>query len=72
MEYLLVEKDKNGLLCHFKTVNVIPLDKIKQAREEIKKLSNANPSYWNSCDVVDREDVLEILDKLIESEGVND
>ena len=36
------------------------LDKIKA---EIKALSNANPSYWHSGDMVEREDVLEIIDK---------
>lgn len=36
------------------------LDKI---RAEIKALSNANPSYWHSGDMVDRNDVLEILNK---------
>ena len=36
------------------------LDKI---RAEIKALSNANPSYWHSGDMVDRDDVLEIIDK---------
>ena len=36
------------------------LDKIKA---EVKALSNANPSYTHTCDVVDREDVLEIIDK---------
>lgn len=36
------------------------LDKI---RAEIKALSNANPSYWHSGDMVDRDDVFEILDK---------
>lgn len=36
------------------------LDKI---RAEIKELSNANPSYWHSGDMVDRDDVLEIIDK---------
>lgn len=36
------------------------LDKI---RAEIKSLSNANPSYWHSGDMVERDDVLEILDK---------
>lgn len=43
-------------------------DKIKA---EIKALSNANPSYWHSGDMVDRDDVLEIIDKYkAESEGV--
>ncbi len=36
------------------------LDKIKA---EIESLSNANPSYWHTCDVVEREDVLDIIDK---------
>lgn len=36
------------------------LDKI---REEIKALSNSNPSYWHSGDMVERDDVLEIIDK---------
>lgn len=36
------------------------LDKI---RDEIKALSNANPSYWHHGDMVDRVDVLEIIDK---------
>ena len=36
------------------------LDKI---RAEIEALSNANPSYWHSGDMVEREDVLEIIDK---------
>lgn len=36
------------------------LDKI---RTEIRALSNANPSYWHSGDMVERDDVLEILDK---------
>lgn len=42
------------------------LDKI---RAEIKSLSNANPSYWHSGDMVEREEVLEIIDEhKIESE----
>lgn len=36
------------------------LDKI---RAEIKALSNANPSYWHSGDMVEREEVFEIIDK---------
>jgi len=36
------------------------LDKIKA---EIESLSNANPSYWHSGDMVEREDVLQIIDK---------
>lgn len=36
------------------------LDKI---RAEIEALSNANPSYWHSGDMVEREEVFEIIDK---------
>lgn len=39
------------------------LNKIKA---EIEALSNANPSYTHTCDVVDREDVIDIIDKYIE------
>lgn len=43
------------------------LDKI---RDEIKSLSNANPSYWHSGNMVDRDDVFDIIDKYkTESEG---
>ena len=41
--------------------NGIPLDDVKA---EIEKLSNANPSYWHSGDMVEREEVLEILDNI--------
>lgn len=42
------------------------LDKISK---EIKTLSNANPSYWHSGDMVEREEVFEIIDKYkVESE----
>lgn len=42
------------------------LDKI---RAEIKALSNANPSYWHSGDMVEREEVFEIINKYrVESE----
>ena len=39
------------------------VDVFDKIRAEIKSLSNANPSYWNICDVVEREEVLEIIDK---------
>lgn len=45
------------------------LDKIKA---EIEALSNANPSYTHTCDVVDRDDVLDIIDKYIEGSEEND
>jgi hypothetical protein len=44
--------------------------KLDKIRAEIKALSNANPSYWHSGDMVDRDDVIEIIDKYkAESEG---
>jgi hypothetical protein len=36
------------------------LDKI---RDEIKALSNANPSYWHCGDMVERDEVFDIIDK---------
>lgn len=56
----------DGLNESRKDVNSV-LDKI---RTEIKSLQNANPSYWHSGDMVDREEVLEIIDKY--TEGVRD
>jgi len=48
-------------------ISVDVLDKIKA---EIEALSNANPSYWHSGDMVDRDEVLQIIDKYkAESEG---
>ncbi len=38
------------------------LDRIDKIRAEIRALPNANPSYWHSGDMVDRDDVLQILD----------
>lgn len=46
------------------TVKAIPLEKIKQAREEMQKLRGCSCSY--SDGIID--DVEDILDKLIESE----
>ena len=36
---------------------------LNKIRAEIKALSNANPSYWHSGDMVEREEVFEIIDK---------
>lgn len=41
------------------------VDAVEEIKAEIKLLPNANPSYWNRCDVVDREEVLELIDKHI-------
>ena len=46
----------------------IERDALDKIRAEIKSLSNANPSYWHSGDMVDRDDVLDIIDKYKESE----
>ena len=58
----MTDKEKINELKNKKHTNVV-LEKIK---EEIGALSNANPSYTHTCDVVDREDVLDIIDKYIE------
>lgn len=58
----MTDKEKINELKNKKHTNVV-LEKIK---EEIEALSNANPSYTHTCDVVDREDVLDIIDKYIE------
>lgn len=44
------------------------LDKI---RAEIEALSNANPSYWYTGDMVEREEVLDIIDKYRGDENDN-
>lgn len=55
------------LIC--KAGSVIPLDRIKRAREKIRKLDDINPDYSMDRTIhVSRNEVLEILDKLIESE----
>lgn len=39
-----------------------PLKSVENMRTEIKNLPNDNPSYWSTCDVVDREKILELID----------
>lgn len=39
------------------------VDVFDKIRAEIELLSNANPSYWYSGDMVEREEVLDIIDK---------
>ena len=53
------EHDHEILKAYSDGANAV-LDKI---REEIKTLSNANPSYWHSGDMVEREEVFEIIDR---------
>ena len=45
--------------------NYIPIEVLQEMRDKIEKQSNANPSYWNKCDVIDRADTIEIIDKYI-------
>ena len=56
------------------TVKAIPLDKVKQAKEEMKECSYSlrcfNEDVFDEDErVVDLDNVLIILDKIIESEG---
>ena len=44
---------------------MIPLSVLEDIKAEIEKMPNRNPSYTHTCDVVDREDVLDIIDKYI-------
>ena len=30
----------------------------------IKTMRNANPSYWNTCDVIDREGIIDLVNDL--------
>jgi chaperonin cofactor prefoldin len=51
------------------TVKAISLDEVKKAREEIEQLKPNNPNYkWYKGETIAINKVLEILDKLIESE----
>ena len=55
------------LIC--KAESTVPLDKVKKAREEIKKLHIEKPEkFWELGRNEMNMQVLEILDKLIESE----
>ena len=61
-------------ILHAPTVNAISLDKVKQAKEEMKECSYSlrcfNEDVFDEDErVVDLDNVLIILDKIIESEG---
>ena len=47
-------------------------DATEKIRAEIEALQNANPSYWHSGDMVDRDDVLDIIDKYKAESEVSD
>ena len=38
-----------------------PIKSVEGLIEEIRKMPNDNPSYWHTCDVVDRENLIEII-----------
>ena len=42
---------------------LIPASVLDKIRAEIESLQNANPSYWHSGDMVDRDDVFDIINK---------
>lgn len=52
-------------------IQAIPLDEVKQAREEISKLhiTNIAEGFGDYVGYIDSDMVFKILDKLIESEG---
>lgn len=66
----IVQRIQEALDMVIKALEQQPI--IDKIRVEIEALSNANPSYWHSGDMVDRDDVLEILDKYIEGSEEND
>lgn len=49
------------------------IDMLKKLKEEISKMSNDNPSYVHTCDVIDRDKILDLFDlhilELTETEG---
>ena len=47
------------------TVEAIPIEWVEKLVVRIKELSNDNPSYWNVCDVVDRQKVLETIEEML-------
>lgn len=54
-----------GFVCSA-IANGTPLEKVLgDIKAEIRKMPNRNPSYSHTCDVVDREDVLDIIDSHI-------
>jgi hypothetical protein len=46
--------------------NDCPLKSIDGLIEKIKEMPNRNPSYSHTCDVVDREDLIEIIKEYCE------
>lgn len=65
-------KFRHDFSCFVRAKNACPLRPADEMIKEIEKLSNANPSYWNTCDVVDREDVLDIIHKYTDKEQTDE
>jgi len=61
-ELVLVDDCGNATWIDPKRFKVV-VDVLDKIRAEIELLSNANPSYWHSGDMVEREEVLDIIDK---------
>lgn len=68
--YLLPNEVENTLAKAVKAAIPLPkghgrykADVLDKIGSEIASLSNTNPSYWHSGDMVDREDVMDIIDK---------
>jgi len=55
---IITDKDCDRICKALDNENVLD-----QIRAEIELLSNANPSYWHSGDMVEREEVLDIIDQ---------
>lgn len=70
LDILISDLNRYAEMCeHEKEISDKLLDKVRQAREEIRKLDDINPDYPMDRTIhVSRNEVLGILDKLIESE----
>lgn len=41
------------------------IEELKKIKEEIQEMRNDNPSYYYTCDVIEREKLLDLLDEHI-------
>lgn len=72
LKHLVCERDITVKECERLIKALDTVDAVEEIKAEIKLLPNANPSYWNRCDVVDREEVLELIDKHIRGKETDD
>lgn len=72
LKHLACERDITVKECEKLIKALDAVDAVEGIKAEIKLLPNANPSYWNRCDVVDREEVLELIDEHIRGEETDD